>query len=501
MLAINLLRFLATSTFLRTRLFAPLYASFFVLVLLIVGQQALNIWIVYLNQQAVNSVNHTLLVEGEGERLLNAVIDEERAALQGHIQGRSAFRSSFNRLYNLVEDNPTQLKQLDLINHLHTQWQSQLGEKKLFGSTNRDIPTEKNLFNSLRTQIRVLLLREEILLDERKHRLQQLYNFNTAVNIFSTVLILLGIACNLRLLYRRVEFPLRNLIKIGDLWQAGQLEAQLGYSSGDEIGRLTEVLNLMVSKASQRQKNLKIRNQQLEDLISAISHDIRTPLLATRTTLDSMMKGAFGSVNDTWREVFEEYRQANEDLLKLVEVLLNVSRYEAGYSAQLNCEPLNWENIFVKTIARIKACSQHNFIFTYEISQSLPTVYGDEIEIQRVLQNLLDNAVRVSEPNTNIFLEVATLGETQVRVSVRDYGPGIAPQDKEKLFYRFVQGRGRRGKSGLGLYLCRQIIEAHGGTIGVESSFGEGSTFWFALPVPLDKAEFSINRCMRRNHA
>ena len=99
------------------------------------------------------------------------------------------------------------------------------------------------------------------------------------------------------------------------------------------------------------------------------------------------------------------------------------------------------------------------------------------------MQNLLDNAVRVSEPNLPIEIEVALLGVDNIIVSVRDKVPGIAAYEKEKLFHRFIQGRNRRGKVGLGLYLCRQIIQAHGGTINVESKLGEGSTFWFTLPV------------------
>jgi K+-sensing histidine kinase KdpD len=168
-----------------------------------------------------------------------------------------------------------------------------------------------------------------------------------------------------------------------------------------------------------------------------------------------MIKGAFGSVNETWKEVFEDYRQTNEDILNLVEVLLNIGRYEQGSSAHLSYDPLNWEKIFVKLIAQIKAYSKCELAFTYKISQSLPTVYGDELEIQRVVQNLLDNAVRVSEKSASISLEVAPFGETQVRVCVRDNGLGIAPFEEEQLFHRFHMGRGKHGKAGLGLYLCR----------------------------------------------
>ena len=473
---------------LKTHLFAPLYISFTVLVLLILGQQALNFSITFHTHQAADLVTHTLVVEREGERLLNAVIDQERNFLETGSNGQLAFYTSLSRLYTLVQDNPTQLQQLDKIKNVHSRWQSHLGERDLFSLSSRYALEEKTLFDSLRTEIRVLLEREEILLDERKHNLQQLYRVNTAVNIFSTIVILVGVCLNLRLLYRRVEVRLHKLMEVGEAWRRGQMEVRLGYSSADEIGRLARVLDAMAGEVRYRQECIQVHNQQLENLICALSHDLRTPLLATRNTLQGMLKGAFGPVSGTFREVFQEYREANEDLIKLVEALLNVSRYEMGSGTHLNYEPLNWEKIFVKTIAKIKATSKREFTVSYKISQLLPTVYGDEIEIQRVLQNLLDNAVRVSEPNKEIFLKVTPVGEAQVQLSLRDQGCGIAPQEKEQLFHRFVQGRGRRGRSGLGLYLCRQIIEAHGGSIGVESSLGEGSIFWFTLPVTTDKA-------------
>lgn len=483
------MRLFASST-LKTHLFAPLYISLGMLVLLILGQQGLNLLIAFHTQQAGDLVTRTLIVEREGERLLNAVIDEETNFLEVRSNGQLPFYSSLSRLYTLLQDNPTQLQQLDKIKNVHTRWQSQLAQRDTLSLSSSFTWEEKTLFDSLRTHIRVLLEGEEKLLEERKHNLQQLNHVNTAVNIFSTIVILVGVGFNLRFLYRRVEVRLHKLINVGEAWRTGQMEVRLGYSSADEIGRLARVLDAMAGEVRYRQECIEEHTQQLENLISALSHDLRTPLLASRNTLESMLKGAFGPVSDTLREVFQEYREANDDLLKLVEVLLNVSRYEAGYCTHLNYEPLNWEKIFVKTIAQIKATSKRELTISYKISQLLPTVNGDEIEIQRVVQNLLDNAVRVSEPNKEILLKVTPVGKAQVQVSVRDHGSGIAPQEKEQLFHRFVQGRGRRGKSGLGLYLCRQIIEAHGGSIGVKSSLGEGSIFWFTLPLTPDKARY-----------
>ncbi|WP_242054962.1 ATP-binding protein [Nostoc flagelliforme] len=469
--------------------------------------------IAHLNHEACDRITHALLVEREGERLLNAVIDnKEKGFLENSSQGRSnpidygdkkpSFHNSFNHLYNLVQDNPAQIKQLDKIRYIYNQWQKELKQKALSGSVSNSALAKSTSFDSLHNEIEKLIQHKEMLLRVRKNRVQYLNDINTAINIFSTLVILFGAVLNLHLLHRRVKLPLDKLTQVSKLWQAGQMEVQLCYTSKDEIGELAGVLNAIADETRHRQESIEVRNQQLEDMISALSHDLRIPLLATRNTLDCMIRGAFGPVNDTWKEVFEEYHEANEDLLKLVELLLDISRYEAR-SASLICDRLNWKKILIKVIGQVKATSTHELAFVCKISQLLPTVYGDELEIQRVLQNLLDNAVRVSKPKGEILLEITPYEEGQVKISVSDYGSGIAPQAQEKLFHRFIQGRGHRGRSGLGLYLCRQIIEAHGGNIGVESSLGEGSTFWFTLPSAINNVdchyEQNITKCSKNN--
>lgn len=266
--------------------------------------------------------------------------------------------------------------------------------------------------------------------------------------------------------------------------------------SSDQVQALHTLSRQVITQLELRRNLDKLERittserQHIEDLISALSHDMRTPLLATRATLRAILGGAFGSISDTGAYVLEDCRQANEDLLKLVEGLVDISRHKIEVGKNLNCEILNWNNIFVEAIVRSDISWKQKCAISYKISPSLPTVYGDELEIQRVVQNLLDNAVRVSQQEQEVILEVAPLGVDKVKVSVRDYGPGIAPQHKERLFHRFSHRRAQRSGSGLGLYLCRQIIEAHGGTINVETTLGEGSTFWFSLPLAPDKAKF-----------
>lgn len=478
----------------KNRLFTPLYTSFLLLVLLLLVQGVLNVFIKVLHQRTFDWVSNSLVVERETERLLSSMLDEQTTVrgylitkdaefLESYRNANSAFRSSFNRLYTLVKDNPTQLGQLNEIEAIHARWQSQFVQRVFAGTASKTSLPGKILFDPMRGIVKSLLEHEEKVLGDRQQQLQQIYHIQAALDVFNIVAILAGVSWNLWYLRRRVEVPLRQLTFVGRAWREGQMDVRLDYTSPDEIGRLAVVLDAMASEIRDRQESSHMRNQQLEDLISALSHDLRTPLLATRNTLRPMLNGAFGSVNDTWREILEEYRSANEDLLGLVDALLDISRYEAGGVDNLNWERVDWEKICIQAINSLGAIQQHQYPLTLKIAPSLPTSYGDRLEIQRVVQNLLDNAMRVSEPDLPIVIEVAPLGSAYIKLSVSDKGSGIAPQEKEKLFHRFIQGRNRRGRVGLGLYLCRQIVAAHGGTINVESKLGEGSTFWFTLPV------------------
>lgn len=484
---------------LKNRLLAPLYISFLLLVLLLVVQGCLNLLVEVLHQRAFDSVSHSLLVEREAERLLSSALDEQTTIRGYLITGNSeflkpygkaniAFNSSFNRLRTLVQDNPTQ-HQLNQLKAIHDRWRRQFVQRVLAGNASKTNLPGKSLFDPMREIVNTMLQHEDLILKQRKQQLRQIYHIQAALDVFNLLAILAGVGWNLWLLHRRVELPLRHLTTVGQAWRAGKMDVRLDYSTPDEIGRLAIVLDAMATEIRDRQEYSQMRNQQLEDMISALSHDLRTPLLATRNTLRPMLSGAFGPVSDTWREILEEYRLANEDLLKLVQTLLDVSRYEAGGGNHLDWEPLEWEKIFERAIHQINAIQKSHCYPSIKLARSLPTIYGDRLEIQRVVQNLLDNAVRVSEPQKQIMIEVVTLKD-QVKVLVRDNGPGIAPQEKEKLFHRFIQGRNKRGGVGLGLYLCRQIVEAHGGSINVESKLGEGSTFWFTLPVVPIGTEF-----------
>jgi two-component system, OmpR family, sensor histidine kinase VicK len=174
-------------------------------------------------------------------------------------------------------------------------------------------------------------------------------------------------------------------------------------------------------------------------------------------------------------------------LARLVDDLMDLTRADLGHLAirQRDADLVAVVNETVDTFRR-----GHTGSVVVELPgnpQSPPSplsVSIDETRIHQVLLNLLENAARYSPDGAPISVSVSSPGAATVRVTVRDQGPGIAASEQHRIFERFVRGAAAEGKGGLGigLYLCRSIVERHGGVIGVDSTVGEGAAFWIDLP-------------------
>ncbi|RME08257.1 MAG: GAF domain-containing protein [Anaerolineae bacterium] len=230
-------------------------------------------------------------------------------------------------------------------------------------------------------------------------------------------------------------------------------------------------------------------NRERQAIADALVHDLRSPISAVLGSLDLLE----GVLRDTLEEdqelVFRSIQVARRSarrVLRMVRSLLDVTRMEAG-RLELEFAPLD-------LAALIKIVVQENSVLAAEfdirlethVQPDLPLIRGDEEKLLRVLVNLVDNAIKFSPSNTTIQI-LARQIEEQVEVRVRDQGPGIPPEQREKIFERYASLEGRRGRwrgAGLGLSFCKLTIEAHGGAIWVETpAEGQGSEFVFRLPL------------------
>jgi len=225
------------------------------------------------------------------------------------------------------------------------------------------------------------------------------------------------------------------------------------------------------------------------DFVSIVSHELRTPLSSISMGVGMLKDGLLGQLTPRGKEVIEAIEKDCDRLGKLAENLLDLTRIEAGQIA-LETQLVHVEGLVEEAIKplQLQADSQGTKI-KLDIPSDLPYIEADFNKIVWVLANLVVNALRYSEAGDEVTVEVKTSGN-RMFFSVHDTGCGIPEEYQDKIFQKFVQVKGKKGPAGgagLGLAICKEFVEAHGGQIWVESEEGKGSTFTFTLPLALSK--------------
>lgn len=220
-----------------------------------------------------------------------------------------------------------------------------------------------------------------------------------------------------------------------------------------------------------------------EDFIATLTHDLRTPLLAAIQTLKFFTDGSLGELTEKQNLLLSTMMQSNKDMLGLVNALLEVYKYESGTIplAKSEFSPNDLVNQCCDEVESLAKSKNIELVRELESTDEID-IFADRNEIRRVMMNLLGNAVNYTEENGKILVKSSLNGKDYM-FSVKDNGIGISNSDVNKMFKRFSQGtKARRSAStGLGLYLSKQIIEAHGGKIWLESIQNKGSEFFFLL--------------------
>jgi signal transduction histidine kinase len=239
--------------------------------------------------------------------------------------------------------------------------------------------------------------------------------------------------------------------------------------------------------------------RQREDFVSRLTHDLRTPLVAADRMLSLFQQGALGDLTPSMQEAVVTMSRSNQNLLTMVNMLLEVYRYEAGRKS-LTFSPVNLADLTREVVEELAPlANEKGLTVSFEQldqgdGQAAETIMGDRLELRRVITNLLGNAIKFTDSGSvSIRLSAYNPAKTSspswssrtITLEVEDTGPGIPAQDQPTLFESFVQGNHRRGGSGLGLHLSRRIVEAHSGKIEVKSEIGKGSLFIVWLPTQI----------------
>lgn len=253
---------------------------------------------------------------------------------------------------------------------------------------------------------------------------------------------------------------------------------------------------------------LKVLEQEKEDFVSMLTHDLKTPLTAVVGATDMVREGRLGKINDEQKEYLESAIESCAEMVEMIDTLLDVYKFEAGKMI-LTFTREEPQMIINKAMSGFRMIAQRsNTKLTATFQDRLPDIFVDRNKILRLVSNLLSNSFKFTPDGGTLELTVESVDSTAVatRVSkelypdrkllpgdrflmikVKDNGSGIPAEELGTIFDRFGQGLGRRRGgnkgTGLGLAFCRKVTDAHGGFIWAESVLDEGSTFIVLLPI------------------
>ncbi len=234
-----------------------------------------------------------------------------------------------------------------------------------------------------------------------------------------------------------------------------------------------------------RSAELEVAGRHKSEFLASRSHELRTPLNAVIGFSEVLLERMFGDINERQEEYLRDIRASGRHLLELLNDILDLSKVEAG-AMVLEISQVDVADTVehVASMMRERA-TRRDIGLVNDVDGSIGSLSADELRLRQVLLNLLSNAVKFTLPGGSVRVTAAREPETVV-LMVTDTGPGIPAADQQRIFDSFQQGTwttSRQEGTGLGLTLCKRIVEMHGGTIGVESEVGVGSTFAVRLPV------------------
>jgi len=275
----------------------------------------------------------------------------------------------------------------------------------------------------------------------------------------------------------------------------GVEEKQLSPTDNQILGKVATVFGVAMDRIMLYQ-NLQRVNEKLKELdaqknefISLAAHELRAPMTAIKGYLSMILDGDAGKIPGTAIGFLKEAVDGNDRLIRLVNNMLNVSRIEEGRMVY-QMGVVNLKQV-ARSVFNEFAVSAKDKRLQYELEMPeslLDLVYVDQDRIYEVVANLISNAVKYTDVGT-VKVRLSQSSPHIIRLEVIDSGRGISPEEQKRIFGKFVRLESSAGKTvgtGLGLYISKLLVEKFGGRIGLVSSPGKGSNFWFDLPVKIN---------------
>jgi two-component system NtrC family sensor kinase len=246
-------------------------------------------------------------------------------------------------------------------------------------------------------------------------------------------------------------------------------------------GQITSIPEIGYAVTMQDVTHLKEVDRLRNEVVHTISHDLRSPLTSVIGYTELIARA--GTLTDVQRDFLKRIQEGVEHITNLINDLLELGSIEAGLDTRRELVQMSVILQYTLEMLQGQIKSKHIKVRT-EVSSTLPAIRANPVRLRQVFDNVVGNAIKYSNDAGEVLISVRGEGE-QVILQVKDDGPGIPLQDQPHIFDKFYRGRNisKHEGSGLGLAIVKSIIDAHGGRIWVESTPGQGSSFFIVLPV------------------
>lgn len=292
------------------------------------------------------------------------------------------------------------------------------------------------------------------------------------------------LVCPLIVLYFSQNVVRRLLVLVANAERLAHDKQLLEPVAGDdEIAHLDKVFRLMAETITKTRAEREEAERLKKEFVAMIGHDLRTPLSSVQGTLTLLADGIYGDISDTGIKKARVAEKSIERITHLANELLDIEKIESN-NLQIELEPIALQAAIERSIANLEGFAVYKKIEIDFVHTSLE-VMADETRLTQVLVNLISNAIKFSPDGSRVSVTAAQTESGQVEVRVSDQGRGILPEKKEEIFARYKQldktdAKNERG-IGLGLAICKAIVENHGGQIGVDSNDDGGCSFWIRI--------------------
>ncbi len=308
--------------------------------------------------------------------------------------------------------------------------------------------------------------------------------YNHSSILLSSLLLLAVLLMAYGFLFFFVYRPLQSIQRVLHAQEDKESVRRLNTSSSDEFRQLSDSFNTMLDSFRTDIRQLEKLERVRSEFLGNVSHELRTPLFSTQGLIETLLHGAVDDKKVN-KDFLKKALNNIERLNSLLEELIDISRIESG-EMKLRVRYFDIVPMLETTVTELQNYAEQRSV---SLVLDLPAetelnVFGDKERLRQVMVNLIENAIKYSEPKDSVTVQCRS-GKDDVTISVKDTGIGIAPQHISRIFERFYRvdkDRSRDvGGSGLGLAIVKHIIEAHNQTIRVESQVGIGTTFTFSV--------------------